>query len=63
MITDDRGFTSVLIGMRNLLISTGNEVLKGEPIAKVFVEKENQIYFELRYRGKVIDPKSEVEIL
>ena len=34
MIKDNKGFTSVLIGMRSLLISTGNEVLVGEPIAK-----------------------------
>lgn len=63
MIKDDRGFTSVLIGMKNLLISTGNEVLAGEPIAKIFSNKKNQLYFELRENGKIVDPKSKVEIL
>ena len=63
MIKDDKGFTSVLIGMRNLLISTGNEVLLGEPIAKISSKFENQLYFELRENGKIVDPKSKVEIL
>ncbi len=63
IIENDNNFLTILSGMNKIIISTGNEVLKGEPVAKVFVEKENQIYFELRYRGKVIDPKSEVEIL
>ena len=63
IIENENSFLTILSGMNKIIISTGNEVLKGEPIAKVFAEKENQIYFELRYRGKVIDPKSEVEIL
>ncbi len=63
MITDDKGFTSVLIGMRNLLISTGNEVLLGEPIAKISSNLKSQLYFELRENGKIVDPKSKVEIL
>ena len=57
------GFTCVLIGMKNLLISSGNEVLKGEPIAKIFPDVRSQLYFELRQNGKVINPKSKVEIL
>ena len=63
MIKDDRGFTSVLIGMKTLLISTGNEVLAGEPIAKISSNIKSQLYFELRENGKIIDPKSKVEIL
>ena len=63
MIKDDKGFTSVLIGMRNLLISTGNKVLVGEPIAKISSNQKSQLYFELRENGKIVDPKSKVEIL
>ena len=63
MIKDDRGFTSVLIGMKSLLISTGNEVLAGEPIAKISSNIKSQLYFELRENGKIVDPKSKVEIL
>ena len=63
MIEDNRGFTSVLIGMRNLLISAGNEVLVGEPIAKISSSIKSQLYFELRENGKIVDPKSKVEIL
>ena len=63
MIKDNKGFTSVLIGMRNLLISTGNEVLVGEPIAKISSTLQSQLYFELRENGKIVDPKSKVEIL
>ncbi len=63
MIKNNKGFTSVLIGMRNLLISTGNEVLIGEPIAKISSNIKSQLYFELRENGKVVDPKSKVEIL
>ncbi|GIR25809.1 MAG: hypothetical protein CM15mP40_04170 [Alphaproteobacteria bacterium] len=63
MIKDNKGFTSVLIGMRSLLISTGNEVLVGEPIAKISSTLQSQLYFELRENGKIVDPKSKVEIL
>ncbi len=63
MIKDNKGFTSVLIGMRNLLISTGNEVFVGEPIAKISSTLQSQLYFELRENGKIVDPKSKVEIL
>ena len=63
MIKDNKGFTSVLIGMRSLLISTGNEVLAGEPIAKISSTLQSQLYFELRENGKIVDPKSKVEIL
>ncbi len=63
MIKDNKGFTSVLIGMRNLLITTGNEVLAGEPIAKINSNDKSQLYFELRENGKIVDPKSKVEIL
>ena len=59
----DTLFTSVLIGMKSLLISTGNEVLAGEPIAKISPNIKSQLYFELRENGKIIDPKSKVEIL
>ena len=63
IIEDDNGFTCVLIGMKNLLVSSGNEVLKGEPIAKIFPDLRSELYFELRQNGKVINPKSKVEIL
>ncbi len=63
IIKNDNNFLSVLSGMQNILISSGNKVLKGEPIARVSSEFDNKIYFELRYKGKVIDPKSKVEIL
>ncbi len=63
MIKNNKGLTSVLIGMKNLLISTGNEVLIGEPIAKISSNLKSQLYFELRENGKIVDPKSKVEIL
>ncbi len=63
MIEDNMGFTSVLIGMKNLLISAGNEVLVGEPIAKISSTIKSQLYFELRENGKIANPKSKVEIL
>ncbi|MBS91730.1 MAG: hypothetical protein CMM95_01570 [Rickettsiales bacterium] len=63
MIEDNNGYTCVLIGMKNLLVSSGNEVLKGEPIAKISPSLRSQLYFELRQNGKVINPKSKVEIL
>ena len=62
MIKDDKGFISVSIGMKNLLISTGNNVLVGEPIAKISSNSMSQLYFELRENGVIIDPKSKVEI-
>ena len=48
--------------MKNILNSSGNEVLIGEPIAKISSTIKNQLYFELRLNGKIINPKSKVEI-
>ncbi len=63
IIENENNLLTILSGMNKILISTGNQVFKGEPIAKIFVKSRNKVYFELRYKGKVIDPKSEVEIL
>ena len=63
IIENDEGFSCVLSGMRNILVSSGSEVLMGEPIAKITSEVNNQLYFELRLNGKIINPKSKVEIL
>ncbi len=63
IIENNDGFYCILSGMRNILISSGSEVLIGEPIAKIKPEKNNQLYFELRLNGKIINPKSKVEIL
>ena len=62
IIENDDGLYCVLSGMKNILISSGIEVLRGEPIAKLDSEN-SQLYFELRLNGKVINPKSKVEIL
>ena len=63
IIENDEGFYCILSGMKNILISSGIEVLKGEPIAKLNTGKNNQLYFELRLNGKIVNPKSKVEIL
>ena len=63
IIENDEGFYCILSGMKNILISSGIEVLKGEPIAKLNNGKNNQLYFELRLNGKIVNPKSKVEIL
>ena len=44
------------------MISSGNEVFIGEPIAKISAGNNSQLYFELRLNGKIINPKSKVEI-
>ena len=51
--------------MDEIIVITGNKVLKGEPIAKNYFIENNKkkLYFELRFKGKPIDPKREVEIL
>ncbi len=63
IIENNEGYYCILSGMKNILISSGIEVLKGEPIAKLNTGKNNQLYFELRLNGKIINPKSKVEIL
>ena len=63
IIENNEGFYCILSGMKNILISSGIEVLKGEPIAKLNTGENNQLYFELRLNGKIINPKSKVEIL
>ena len=63
IIENDEGFYCILSGMKNILISSGIEVLKGEPIAKLNTGKNSQLYFELRLNGKIVNPKSKVEIL
>ena len=63
IIENDQGYYSILSGMKKIMISSGNEVFIGEPIAKISAESNSQLYFELRLNGKIINPKSKVEIL
>ena len=65
IIVNDKGFHSILSGMDEIITGAGNKVLPGEPIAKNnnIKKTKKRIYFELRYQGKAIDPKREVEIL
>lgn len=63
IIENDNGYFCILAGMENIIISSGNKVFKGEPIARVSKKLKNKLYFELRKNGKIINPKSKVEIL
>jgi len=63
IIENDEGYYCILSGMKKIIISSGNEVFMGEPIAKLSADTNNQLYFELRFNGKIINPKSKVEIL
>ncbi len=63
IIENDNGYFCILSGMQKIMISSGNKVFKGEPIARVSEKKKNKLYFELRKNGKIINPKSKVEIL
>ena len=63
IIENDEGYYSILSGMKKIIISSGSEVFIGEPIAKISAGNNNQLYFELRLNGKIINPKSKVEIL
>ena len=63
IIENDNGYFCILAGMDNIIISSGNKVFKGEPIARVSKNLKNKLYFELRKNGKIINPKSKVEIL
>ena len=58
-------YQTILSGMDEIIAISGNKVFKGEPVAKnYFIENsKKRLYFELRYKGKPIDPKREVEIL
>ena len=62
IIENNEGFYCILSGMKNILISSGIEVLKGEPMAKLNTGKNSQLYFELRLNGKIVNPKSKVEV-
>ena len=48
--------------MDKIIISSGNKVLR---VSQLRVSKKfnNKLYFELRKNGKIINPKSKVEIL
>ena len=63
IIENDQGYYCILSGMKKIMISSGNEVFIGEPIAKISAGNNSQLYFELRLNGKIINPKSKVEIL
>ena len=41
--------------MQKIIISSGNKVFKGEPIARVSEKGKNKLYFELRKNGKIIN--------
>ncbi len=67
IIVNEKGYHCILSGMDELMTIAGNRVLVGEPVAKnnfkTGGKNKKRVYFELRYKGKVIDPKREVEIL
>ena len=67
IIVNEKGYHCILSGMDELITIAGNKVLVGEPVAKNNLKKsgksKKRVYFELRYKGKAIDPKREVEIL
>ena len=67
IIVNEKGYHCILSGMDELITIAGNKVLVGEPVAKnnfkISRKIKKRVYFELRYKGKVIDPKREVEIL
>jgi len=63
IIENNNGYFCILSGMQKIIISSGNKVFKGEPIARVSEKAKNKLYFELRKNGKIINPKSKVEIL
>ena len=63
IIENDNGYFCILSGMDNIMISSGIKVFKGEPIARISKKFKNKLYFELRKNGKIINPKSKVEIL
>lgn len=63
IIENEDNYHSIISGMDKITIFEGNKVLKGEPVGKNEDDVKKKIYFELRYKGKAIDPKREVEIL
>lgn len=65
IIENSDNYHTILSGMDKILTTSGNRVLVGEPIAKYYSDdvSKKKIYFELRFKGKAIDPKKEVEIL
>lgn len=65
IIENKNEYHSILSGMDEIITYSGNEVFVGEPIAKNYFKKgiKKKLYFELRYKGKPVDPKREVEIL
>ena len=63
IIENEDNYHSIISGMDKITIFEGNRVLKGEPVGKNMNDVKKKIYFELRYKGKAIDPKREVEIL
>ena len=63
IIENNDGYYCILSGMKKIIISSGIEVFMGEPIAKISADNNSQLYFELRLNGKIINPKSKVEIL
>ena len=65
IIDNEDGYHSIITGVEKIITEVGSEVLIGEPIAKDILsdEKPKNVYFELRFKGKIVDPKRRVEIL
>lgn len=65
IIDNEEGYHSILTGVEKIITQVGSEVVAGEPVAKNNSpnEEPQKVYFELRYKGKIIDPKRRVEIL
>ena len=52
IIENDNGYFCILSGMDNIMISSGNKVFKGEPIARISKKFKNKLYFELKKTEK-----------
>ena len=53
IIENDNGYFCILSGMDKIIISSGNKVFKGEPIASI-KKFNNKLYFELKKMEKLL---------
>jgi septal ring factor EnvC (AmiA/AmiB activator) len=56
IIEHSNNLMSLIGGLNNLYVATGQTVLSNEPLGQAFPDKKHNIYYELRKKGRIVNP-------
>lgn len=65
IVEHDKGYHSLIAGLEKIDTVVGQSVLAGEPVGRMSKKKQGQnpiLYYELRHKGKAINPSRKLKI-